>query len=118
MIVRGKNARLRQTLAAGLMLAPALAVFLTFSGWPALRAFWIAGQDSSGFSPRSQWVGWRNFQNLFGQRFCESIPILVILLAAAVGLGLFCNNYLANTPRLKLAQSTVGRLKTDRKSVV
>ena len=57
MIVRGRHPHLRQFIAALLLLAPSLALFIAFVGWPAVDALWVSTQDWTGFTPQSRHVG-------------------------------------------------------------
>ena len=84
MIVRGKHPRLRLALVGWAMLAPALALFITFVGWPAVQALWISLYDWTGFAPRAHWVGLRHYVNLFGETTVHRLPGLVGVLVVCV----------------------------------
>jgi len=88
MIVRGRYPRLRQFGVALGLLAPALLLFLTFVGYPAVRALRVSTQDWTGFSPRALDVGNKHYLKLFGEPMFRSLPLLVVVVGlAAAGMA-------------------------------
>ena len=112
MIVRGKHPRLRQAAVALLMLSPALLLWGTFTGYPAARAFVIAGQRWTGFSPQHQWVGWGHFRNLFGQSFFDAAAIMAACLLGAMAVGVLTFHVLPTLYRNRWSVRTILRLRT------
>ena len=94
-----------------LLLAPAMGLFVTFVGWPALQAFWIGLHSWTGFSPRKEWVGLANFRLLFGDRIFEQGRWLLGLMGLAIATALAGYHLL---PRLRLpwlGRRRLGRLR-------
>jgi multiple sugar transport system permease protein len=64
--VRGRRARVRETTAAYVFLAPFLLVFGLFTLWPTVVAFWLSFHSYDLFSPPT-WVGLENYRYLLRQ---------------------------------------------------
>jgi len=91
----------RDTLAAWLFLAPALALLSVFTVWPVLYGCWLAFTDVS-LVRETRWVGLDNFRYIFGNEMFltglrNSLLFLLIVPAmqlAAIGLALLVDSRL------------------------
>lgn len=95
-----------------MLLAPAVVLFVTFVGWPAIQAFWIALHTWTGFSPRAEWVGLENFRLLFGDTVFEQVWSIAGVVALGAAVGLTCQFFLPRFNPLGLSRRSLGRIRS------
>jgi len=72
-----------------LLLAPQLLVLAWFFFWPAGQALYQAFTFADPFGGPSQWVGFENFQDLFGEpEYREALLVTIVFSAATTALAL------------------------------
>ena len=86
-----KSARLRNTLAAYGLLAPALAIFAAFSFYPLWRIIWLGLHEQTRTGTRQRWVGPSQYVDVLGgEEFREGLWITTqfVLLTVPIGVAL------------------------------
>ena len=74
-----------------LLLAPQIAITVIFFFWPAFQAGWFSFQLQDAFGLQTEFVGLRNFEELFGDpRYLDSFRITAIfsLLVSTIGIAI------------------------------
>ena len=73
------------------LLAPQIAITIIFFFWPAAQAIWYSFQLQDAFGLKTEFVGARNFQDLFGDsHYLESFKVTAVfsVLVAALGIAI------------------------------
>ena len=73
------------------LLAPQIAITIIFFFWPAAQALWYSLQLQDAFGLQTEFVGARNFQDLFGDsRYLDSFKVTAVfsVLVAALGIAI------------------------------
>ena len=72
-----------------LLLAPQIAITIVFFFWPAFQAAWYSFQLQDAFGLQTEFVGLRNFHELFGDpRYLESFKITAIFSLSVASIGI------------------------------
>ena len=72
-----------------LLLAPQIAITIVFFFWPAFQAAWYSFQLQDAFGLQTEFVGLRNFRELFGDpRYLESFKITAIFSLSVASIGI------------------------------
>jgi sn-glycerol 3-phosphate transport system permease protein len=72
-----------------LLLAPQIAITIIFFFWPAFQAAWYSFQLQDAFGLQTEFVGLRNFRELFGDpRYLESFKITAIFSLSVASIGI------------------------------
>ncbi len=91
------NDKMKDSLAAGIFLAPALILLGTFVIWPVINIIYLSFTTGSFTATGTRWVGWRNYQNLLlSPEFWEVIGNTVYFTVATVIPSLIIPLVLAN----------------------
>jgi sn-glycerol 3-phosphate transport system permease protein len=79
-----------------LLLAPQIAVTIVFFFWPAVQAVWFSFQLQDAFGLNTEFVGLRNFAELFqDSHYLESFKITALFSVLVAGLGIAISLVLA-----------------------
>ena len=74
-----------------LLVAPQIAITVIFFFWPAFQAAWYSFQLQDAFGLQTEFVGLRNFHELFGDpRYLESFKITAVfsILVSTIGISI------------------------------
>jgi len=72
-----------------LLLAPQIAITIIFFFWPAFQAAWYSFQLQDAFGLQTEFVGLRNFHELFGDpRYLESFKITAVFSLSVASIGI------------------------------
>ena len=78
------------------LLAPQIAITIVFFFWPAAQAVWYSFQLQDAFGLNTEFVGLRNFEDLFGDsRYLESFQITAVFSVLVAGAGIAISLLLA-----------------------
>ena len=79
-----------------LLVAPQIAITVIFFFWPAFQAAWYSFQLQDAFGLQTEFVGLRNFHELFGDpRYLESFKITAIFSLSVASIGISISLLLA-----------------------
>jgi len=78
------------------LLAPQIAITIVFFFWPAAQAIWYAFQIQDAFGLRTEFVGLRNFADLFGDsHYLDSFKVTAVFSVLVAGFGIVISLLLA-----------------------
>ncbi len=78
------------------LLAPQIAITIVFFFWPAAQAIWFSFQLQDAFGLRTEFVGLRNFDDLFGDsHYLDSFKVTALFSVLVAGLGIAISLMLA-----------------------